>query len=297
MKKLVLLLSLTLLSVNYCKAQEWFSSIDIAKRLALVQDKMLFVVWEASLNDTYPLLYTDENGDLIIIDLSKDTSLDAVIWDQFIPVKLPESNYDDMLNAAKGRGVDYIDKLNDDSIKIMDANKNILNIKPIFDGEQNLSILIKKYALKTTFLKQDLSNYSKRQNFNTSFNLASKYVDFAIFVDEDIRAEIIGLANIYFEEARNYLNKNDIDENVAYAQRVDLLILKEDLILNNPRKVRRLLKRIDNKEVAKVNQPLYVFLNYTTFKLLNNEKEASLWQAQLSEVDQKKAELIININK
>ena len=70
MKKLIVLLTITLLSQNICLSQEFFTSISIAKRLALVQDKMLFVVWEESLDFPYPLLYNDSKGNLIIIDLS-----------------------------------------------------------------------------------------------------------------------------------------------------------------------------------------------------------------------------------
>ena len=296
MKKIVLFFLMILTSASFCNAQEWFKSLDAAKRLALVQDKMLFVVWEDSFDYPYKLLYTANNGDLIITDLSKDTSLDAVIWEHFIPVLLSESEYDKLVKEAEGRGVAYIDKLNDDSIKIMDANETILNVKTSMEYDQNLSLIIKNYSLRTTFLKQDLINYSQERNFTTSYNLASKYIDFAIFVEKDARDEIIDLANIYFKESKKQLPKSDFDNKEAYSQRIDLQIIKEDLVLNNPRKVRRLLKKIDEAEIAEVNKGLYDFLNYTTFMLLKDEENAALFQSKISEVDLKKAELILNIN-
>lgn len=296
MKKIALFIIISIVSVNISGAQEWFTNLDVAKRLALIQDKMLLVVWEESFDYAYPLLYVSESGDLEVVDLSVNKSLDAVIWEHFIPVIIHESEYDKLIKEADGRGVRYISKLNDDSIKIMDANNNILNVKTIDEYDQNLSAIIKNYSLRTTFLKQDLINYSQQLNFTTSFNLASKYIDFALFVEEAARDEIIDLANIYFDEALKLLATSDKENKLAYMQRFDLLILKEHLVLNNPRKVRRLLKKIEKTDIVKENKGLYGFLNYTTFKLLKDEENAGLWKDQLSEVDLKKTELILNIN-
>lgn len=297
MKKLFVLVSIALLSQSFCIAQEFFTSISVAKRLALVQDKMLFVVWEESLEYPYPLLYNDSKGNLIIIDLSQDKSFDAIIWEHFVPVLLSETEYDRLLKASKGRKASYIVKLNDDSIKIMDANENILNTKLNYDIEQNLSELIKTYSLRTTFLKQDLINYSQQANFTTSYNLGDKYIDFALFVEENAREEVIELSNLYLEESKKHLPTSDLQEKDAYLQRVDLLNIKQDLVLDRARRALRFLKQLDKADIAEVNKPLFNFLNYTTFMLLNNEDDAASWQSELSEVDLKKAQLILNINK
>lgn len=296
MKKIVLLISIILVSVNSLGAQEWFTSIDIAKKLALVQDKMLFVVWEESFDYDYPISYTNDNGDLIITDLSIDKSLDSFIWEHFIPVILHDSEYGKLIKEAEGRGARYIAKLNDDSIKIMDINKNILNVKTSFEYEQNLSILINNYSLRTKFIKQDLANYSQHKNLTTSFNLGSKYIDFGLFVEEDTREEIMGLANIYFNEARNYLAKDSSENKAAYLQRIDLLEIKEYLILDNARKTKRLLKKMKESGIDEKNNSLFSFLNYTTFMLLKDEENANVFKDNVSDVNLKKAKLILNIN-
>lgn len=296
MKKLIILLTITFLSQNICLSQEFFTSISIAKRLALVQDKMMFVVWEESLDFAYPLLYNDSKGNLIIIDLSEDKSLDPIIWEHFIPVILSEAEYDRLIKAAKGRTSSYITRLNDDSIKIMDANENILNTKINYDIEQNLSDLIKNYSLKTTFLKQDLINYSQQVNFTTSYNLGDKYIDFALFVEESAREEVVALANVYLDEAKTLLPTSDLQEKDAYLQRIEFLNIKQDLVLDKARRSLRFLKRIDKADVAEINKPLFSFLNYTTFMLLKDEDDAASWQSELTEADLKKAQLILNIN-
>lgn len=296
MKKTILIALFTLV-VGVCNAQEWFTSFDVAKRLALVQNKMLFVVWEESLIDTYPLLFKAENGNLMVVDLSVNDGLDPLIWEHFVPVLLPESEYVNFINKAKDRGVKYIDKLNDDSIKIMDVNGNILNIKEAFEIDQNLSEIIKKYALNTSFLNLDFRTYIENVNLTSAFNLASKYYDYAIFVVKEIRPEVIELANIYFEEAKKLLDEGNLDNKEAIAQRLNLFDIKAYLILDNPRKALRHLKKFEESEIAEINKSFFSFLEYTTFKLLNDDENAALWENKVSQLDLKKAELIININK
>lgn len=296
MKKIILLFVISLMA-SFCNAQEWFTSFDVAKRLALVQNKMLFVMWEESLNYQYPILFRSEEGNLLIIDLSNNDTLDPIIWEYFVPVFLAESEYEELINKAKKRGNKYIDKLNDDSIKIMDANKNILNVNDSFENEQNLTLIIKKYALNTSFLKQDLTNYLNNVNITSSFNLASKYYDYAIFATKDLRPEIIELANLYFEEAKVLLEEGNLENKEAIAQRLYLFEIKAHLILDNPRKALRILKKIDEAEIADINKSFFSFLNYTTFILLKDDENAALWESTVSQIDLKMAEYIMNNNK
>ncbi len=294
MKKIFLLFILTLFSLNFCNAQDWFTSLDVAKRMALAQNKLLFVIWETSLDYQYPLMYVYDNNNTAVVDLSKNDEIDAIIWDHFIPVLLPESKYEDLFNEAKNKGTNYIAKLDDDSIKIMDVNENVLNTNLNDFDQQNLSIIIEKYSLNTSFLKQELTNYLRKENFTTSFKLASKYLDYAIFVSKDTRFEITKLANIYFDESKQHLEDSNINNKNVFTQKLELLKIKELLILNHPKKARRLLKRIKVIEIDDINESLYSFLNYTIFKLLDDGVNAALWEVKLSSVDLKIANLILN---
>lgn len=297
MIKLILLFCIALISVNICKAQEWFTSFDVAKRLALAQDKMLLVMWENTLDNSYPVLVKNEKGNLVIVDLNENELVNELIWEHFVPVIIFESEYDKLYSKAKEtRGERYLDKLGDSSIKIMDVNGNILNTKISVEVNENLTSLIRKYALNTSFLKHELTNYLEKENLTTSFSLALKYLDYAIFVNEDMKAEIIKFANIYFEETRNYLIKSNSVNKDAFLQKLDLLKIKEQLILSRTKKASRMLKRVEVSEVDCINQSLYNFLNYTTFKMLKDEDNAALWEVKLSNLNLKKAELILKNN-
>ena len=297
MKKTILLFVFVLIVNNYCLAQEWFTSFEVAKKLALVQDKMLFVLWEDSFDYNYPVLINNDKGESIITDLFEDDRINGIIWDYFIPVKILESKYAELSNQIKEkRGEKYFNKLIDDSIKIMDVNGNIINIKTSNESVENLSLLINRYALNTSFLKQELINYSKEENFTTSFWMASKYLDFAIFAEKDLRFEIIQLANIYFDEAKNHLTKSNLNHKKALLQKCNLLKIKEYLILNRPRKALRHLRKINITEIDQMNQSLLSFLNYTTFKLLKDKDNAVLWKTKVSLVNLRIAKFIINNN-
>lgn len=297
MKKTAIIFLLMFSAMTSSNAQEWYTSFDVAKRLALLQDKMLLVMWENTLDYEYLVMLVTEQNVPIYIDINSNDDVNSLIWEWFVPVILPESNYQDIFNKAKKtRSAKYLNKLQDDSIKIMDVNGNILNIQSDYFDVQNLSQIIAKYALNTSFLEDELNNYLNEANITTAFNLASKYLDFSIYVQKEVREELIDLANIYFNEAEQFLEESDLNNKFGFSQRLDFIKIEEQLILNKPSKARRFLKRIDKDEIDSTNLSLYNFLNYTTFKLLKDEDEARLWETKLSMTDLKKAELIINNN-
>lgn len=294
MKRTVLFVMFSLI-VSISNAQEWFTSFDVAKRLAIVQDKMLFALWEGSFDQPIHMLVNiDEKK--VFIDLSKNTSLDPLIWDYFIPVRIPESEYSRFMKDAKGRGVRYIEKLNDDSIKIMDVNGNILNTHDSSAEVPNLYGFINRYALNTSYLTNELRNYMNDKTFVTSSLLANKYVDFAIYTNDKLRPELIELANIYLDDSVKLLKKMEEDNKEGYFQRLDLIQIKGLLILNQSKSAYIQLKKIDEDELDEINKRLFSFLNYTALRLLGDEINADLWKSKISSLDLKKAELIISNN-
>jgi len=299
MKKIVLYLIVMLLVPNICKSQEWLTSFEAAKRLAIVQDKMILMVWEES--TLYPMrviVENDQGKKMVMNNLFKNEVLNTLIWDYFVPVKVNESMYEELYDNIKGkRSAVYIDKFNDDSLKIMDANGNILNLAYSYQEIFNLTAFINKYYINTSFFKAELQNYFKESNFVTSFRLASKYIDAAIYVNENIRLETIKLSNIYLNEARMYASTTEMENKASFEQRVLLLDLEQELVLNKPRKVLRFLKRIDSSEIHENNEALVAFLYVTAYRLIKDENNASEWRSKVSLVNLKKSNAIINNNK
>ena len=128
-KKILLILLLSIATFNVSFSQEWLTSLEVAKKLALMQKKMIFAVWEDISYDPYMVLIDDGKEGSRVVDLFANDDHNKIIWEYFVQVLIQDYKYEDILDDIKGkRTLNYIEKFSDGSIKIMDANGNILNI-------------------------------------------------------------------------------------------------------------------------------------------------------------------------
>ncbi len=295
-KKILLVLLLIVTTCNVSFSQEWLTSLEVAKKLALIQNKMIFAVWEETSYDPYLVVIDDPKEGLRVVDLFANDDHNKIIWEYFVPLLIPEYKYEDLLDDIKEkRNLNYMQKFSDDNIKIMDANANILNTNSSQNKfyYTNLSSILENYALNTSFLKQELDSYSYNQNFTTSFRLAAKYLDFAIFANKSLKMEIAELSDIYLQEAISNLEISDLANKQAIEQKIALLRIKKHVILNKPKKAFRMLKKLDDSQIDSINRSLFAFLNYATFRLLNKVEESMKWQNEVSLADLKKIKYII----
>lgn len=298
MKKIIINTIFLFFIFQISHSQEWMTSLDIAKKLAFVQNKMILMVWEETTQYQYPVFVNDDEGNTIYIrDLFTNEELSPLIWEHFVPVIVNEYKYEDLYNEVKGkRKQSYIEKLNDDGIKIMDVNGNIINVSMSSFDFVNISNLIEKYSLNTAYVSAELKNYMLEKDFYSAYYLASKYLDFSLYTNKKIRPEIIDLSNIYLKEATGFIQSEKEEDRLVLKQRCDLLTIQEDLIQKRPKRVLRQLRKMDADTIENSNAPLIAFLYYTAHKILNNENEASEWRSKVSLVNLRKSNLIINLN-
>ncbi|MBJ7879242.1 hypothetical protein [Gelidibacter salicanalis] len=298
MKKYIICLAITLAASGSSFSQEWMTSLDAAKRIALVQDKMLFMIWEEAALIPYPVILNDERGNEIVFENIFDhVEINQIIWEYFVPVKVSEHLYAELYDNIKdSRTSSYIRQFEDDNIKIMDINGMIINTSTSPEAYFNLTDFITAYALNTAYLKGELDNYSQRQDFNTAFRLASKYLDYAILVNQKIRKDIIQVATMYLDEADNYLLESAPHDKVHLARKSEFLRLSEHLLQDRPKKVLRALKKMDLSEIDETNTDLLAFLYYTSYLLKKDEKNAEQWKSKVSAINLKKSQLISNIH-
>jgi hypothetical protein len=298
MKNLFITTLLILFAFNLCQSQAWMTSLDIAQKLASVQNKMVLMVWEESTMSPYPVLVNDNRGVTIIIsNLFEDEELSPLIWEHFVPVIVSENQYADMYKSIKGKRKQfYIDKFNDDSIKIMDINGRILNSHNTHNDFQNITTLIKKYSINTEFLAQELRDYKSEKNFYSAYFLASKYLDLGLYANRNIRSEIVYVSNIYLEEALAMIKMSTKEDQQMLAQRCSLLKIQESLIIKRPQKVIRQLKKMDAEHIKNNNQSFVAFLYYTAYMCLGQSENAMLWKSNISLVNLRKAQMLINLN-
>ncbi|OZV69009.1 hypothetical protein [Winogradskyella aurantia] len=280
-------------------SQEWMRSLPIAQDLAMAQNKMVLMVWEDMTKYRYPVLIKDKYGrNRLVPNLFTNERLSPIIWENFVPVIVNENMYESLFLKIKNkRKQSYIDKFNDNSIKIMDINGNILNTNPNTGDYENISVLLNKYALNTTYLASELKNYHEQKNFYSAYFLAAKYMDFSLYFGDDVRAEILRLSEIYSDEASSFLIAEPLEDRLVLEQRLALLESKNDVIAGKPQRAYRKLKRIKKDGVLEANQPMFVFLSFTTHMITKRYDKARALKSSLSSVNLKKAQKIININK
>lgn len=297
MKKVFILIICLLFSKQTILAQDdWMNSLYAAKRLALTQDKMLLMVWEESMFYRLPALITVGNDKYFLIkNLFESPQINALLWDHFVLVKVSEDEFTDWYKTIrKKRSPRYLEKFGADDLKVLDVNGNILNTSLDEDFPLNLNKFIYKYALNTSYLKQELINYNKERTFYSTFYLASKYIDYAFYVDNQVREEIINLSAIYLEEAKELLLVEDLDNKIGLDQRIELLEIEQYLVLGQPKKSLRKLKKIEKSTIHGANNQLYAFLCFVAYRMLWDEQNAALWRPKISMADLDKAKNIIN---
>ncbi|MCA0132847.1 hypothetical protein [Winogradskyella alexanderae] len=298
MKKYIVVPLLVVMFGSFLHAQQWMRSLEIAQKLALVQNKMIFMVWEESTFYDYPVVVQNKKGRYLVIpNLFSDEKISPLIWQNFVPVIVSEDKYEEHYLKIKGkRSLRYIDKFNDDSIKIMDINGNILNVGSNIEPLQNITGIIEDYALNTEFIASELRNYYTDKSFYSAYFLASKYLDLTLYTRERTRTKLIDLSNIYLEEAKELVKTENLDGKQSLLMRCELLKIQEYLLLKRPKKLLRSLKRLEKQQSLDDNEAFVAFLYYTAYMSLGKQEEAQLWKSKVSSLNLKKAEKIINLN-
>ena len=300
LKKLIFSVFL-LLSLQITVAQQnWLNSLEVAKSYARNHNKLILMVWSQASKHPFSGIVKNNEGKVVFVEnIYTSAAILDLFWKNFIPVIVDEEVYQALLvDIEEKRNRKYIDLFNDNSLKIMDANGNIIGTSGVDTITLNLSEFILKYSLDTSYLKQELINYNKEKNFYSSFYLASKYIDYSVYVNKKVRPEILKLAKVYFDEAKLLLKK---EEKLKYRsiifQRIELTILKQDLINGKANKVLKSLKKISKNQIENSNQPLFNFLYYTAYRLKSNKEEFSKIEKYLSLFNKRQSQHIIDINR
>lgn len=275
MKKFSIIL-LTILSVNTALANNWMTSFEEAKKLALASDKLVLVDFWAIWCGPCKKMDTES--------WSKDEV--KMLMDNYVPVQVDIDKNKDLASQYGVKGIPYI--------FIMDGNGKVLYNSMSYKRKDEVINLLNKYAIKMSFLKRDLLNYYQNSSFITSLRLASKYQDFCLYLNEEIKPDFLGLSHDYIKESKKFLKSSDIENKNTFEQKIELFEIQEKLILNKPEKALKMLSKLKKEDIDKNNESFYTFLNYTALKQMNDDKNAAKWEDGLMENYLKKANQILN---
>ncbi|MFK5889743.1 MAG: thioredoxin family protein [Flavobacteriaceae bacterium] len=281
MNRKIIVLSLCLLFTIGLKAMtKWTYSLDEAKKMAIATNKLILVDFWATWCG--PCKRMDSE--------SWDNDEIASLADSYIPVRIDIDIYREISQNYSVKAIPFV--------FILDANGEIIYQKIGYQDRMQLAKTLKKFALNTSYLQRDLSMYYKKQNSISSFRLAQKYQNFAIYLNDDVRGSILSMAAIYFNKTEHFL-KAEKKKNVAIEQKIKLCEVQAVLIRNNyKRSLKFLKKKFKENTIEQTNKKLYYFLYFVASKGLN-EAQTDSWLAKLKTTDNykvylKRADKILN---
>jgi len=275
MKKYLIVTLIFLCSANMLRADNWFYNLEEAQKMALATNKLILVDFWATWC-----------GPCKKMDLESWNKDDVkALMSNYIPVKIDIDSNTEIANKYSIRSIPYV--------FILDGNGKIVYKSLSYKSKSQVIKLLETYTLNTEFLNKELISYYKNPSFVSAYRLASKYQDFSLFLNEDIRTDFIGTSDRYFDEALDFLKEGDQNNKVAFQQKIEFYEIQKQLLLNNAKKASKLLGKINTDEVHEMNKTFFAYLNYATCKFLNDADNIKLWEAQVNENDKKKVELLL----
>lgn len=270
---------LTLLAVFVCfgfvtHAVNWKYSFETAQKEALAMDKLMIVDFWASWCGPCKLMDTE----------SWDKDEVSALMSNYVAVKI---DIDKEKDLARKYGVNSIP-----FIFLMDGNGKIIKMHRGYQTKSQVMNFLKTYAFNTTYIKNDLINYYKQENFLTSYRLASKIQKYALHLPMKVRSDFLKLSNQYFSEAKRFLEKSEGKHYEVMTQKIDLHEIQELLVIKKSKKAQKKLEKIESSDIFDENKSFYALLNFISDKQLA-ENQPSEWEAHLSENDIKWANLFL----
>lgn len=263
------------LSFNSIQANNWLTSFDEGQKIALATDKLLLVDFWASWCG--PCKRMDSES------WSKDDV--KVLMDNYVPVQIDIDRQKELATKYNVRGIPYI--------FIMDGNGQVIYQEMSYKRKDEVIEMLKKYALNTSFLRQDLINYFKKPDFATSFRLAAKYQDYSLHLDDNIKRNFLQVSRKYFDEASSFLKKSNLGNKEMFEKKMELYSIQEQLILNKSKKALKMLGKINSDTLEEANISMFNFLNYIVHKQIEDEENANLWFRKMTDMDKQKSNLYL----
>ena len=260
----ILLLFFTVLinSTADVQAGNWLTNLEQAQKLALSTDKLILVDFWASWCGPCKRMDKESWSDPEIQKMMQD----------YIPVQIDlDRNQRDAMKYGV-RSIPYI--------FIIDGNGEVVYQSLGYMKKDQVKEVLQKYALNTSFLRQEAVTYYQHQNYVTSLRLAEKYLDYSLYLKENIKADFLKVAEKYLKQSDKLLKRKQ--KNYRFIkEKIELLEINAALYADDQKTLQKFLKQTSPKDLDPKNRPLFAYINLCANR--NVPAEAEKWAQVLEE--------------
>ncbi|UJH92436.1 thioredoxin family protein [Antarcticibacterium sp. 1MA-6-2] len=239
------------------------TSLEQAQKLAIATDRLIVVDFWASWCG--PCKRMDRE--------SWQSPEVSQLLNKFIPLKLDLDKSREIARKYEVKGIPYI--------FIIDGNGEIVYKNIGYLRKTEVLKVLEKYALNTEFIRKESLDFYQHENYVTSIRLGEKYLDYALFVNNDVRWEFIEMGKVYLKKGEKMLDKEQSNYNMM-REKIDLLQLTAELYKGNFKKVGRNLEKMDEANLNKLNQKQFAFLQYCIAREEKDVEGSKKWMAVFS---------------
>lgn len=266
MKKHLFLVSCFLFFSISARSQTWYNDFETAKKISVATNRPMLVdfwaIWCKPCHMMDDEIWENEE----VKDLLKN----------YVLVKINFDGNHDLSNQFEVQSIPYY--------FITDSNGTVIDKKLGYSGAREMNITkekLKKFSVNLSYLQTPMAQYQHTKNYITALRLAEKYLDFSLFVDKQIKNEILDLSHYYLKEAENLLDKDQKNFKMI-DQKIELTEAIIDLYNEKFSRVERFLsKKIDDTELTQNNEALFAYLNYCVSCKNSQAEEMNKWKHQL----------------
>lgn len=256
---------LLFISASAVAQDGWVRDYETAQKLSIATDKPMLVEFWATW--CRPCIKMDNEvwGNNDVKELLKN----------YVPVKVNLDMNKSLARQFQVKAIPYY--------FITDAHGNILFKQLGFSNKFPVEDALEKYKLNFSYMRQPLANYFKNKNYVSAIRLTQKYLDFSLFLDKNVRIDILAIAENYLKEASKLLKKNQSNYAIM-KQKIELLELNIDLYRERFHKVERQLEnRFAEKKLSESNEVLFAYLNYCLSCNDQRTNDKTKWENKISE--------------